>query len=260
MSAHVASDFVSTLRSVEQSLQIPLPERTRILRELQFDLEELQARFVSQGVEPTEARQRALDALVPDGAVLEQLDRLHQSAYHRVTRRLDDRHLRMLERSALAVMTAVVLGVQTTALFRLDLLSDPSPFLGPVLALGGVTLALGFWKAFELWVKRDYERPERGLGIILGMCAVILGTGFGGLLLDLYWLAERLEAAPELSGPLIRESLSRDSVLVAITFLIALMGGLLWLILSQWLAWVSGAHRAVLGLDTSSTKPKKALT
>jgi hypothetical protein len=225
VSAHAARGFVSTLRRVEQSLQVPLPERTRILRELEFDLEELQASFVAQGAEPLDARRRALDALVPNGRVLEQLDRLHQSAYRRATGHLSGRHLQLLERVLLAVMTAGVLGMQTVALVRLDLLSDPSPFLVPVLALGGAMLALVLWKAFELWVKQDHEQPDRGLSGILGLCVVIVGAGFGGMILDFYWLAARLEAAPELSDPLMREWLIRDSALVAVTFLVALAGG-----------------------------------
>lgn len=253
MNAQAARGFVPTLRHVEQFLRVPLPERTRILRELEFDLEELQARFVTQGVEPQEARQRALDAMVPDRRVLEQLDRLHESAYRRATRHLGGGRLQLVERSVLAVMTAGVLGMQTVALLRLDLLRDPSPFLGPVLALGGGMLALVLWKVFELFVKQDHERPYRGLAGILGLCAIIVGAGFGGMILDFYWLAGRLEAAPELSDPLIMEWLIRDSALVAVTFLLALAGALAWLILTQWLAWVSGAHRAALGLDDLST-------
>lgn len=257
MNAHAARGFVPTLRRVEQSLRIPLPERTRILRELEFDLEELQASFVAQGLEPPDARQRALDALVPDGRVLEQLDRLHQSAYRRATRHLSGARLQLIERSVLALMTAGVLGMQTIALLRLDLLKDPSPFLGPVLALGGGLLALVLWKVFELWVKQDHERPYRGVAGILGLCGVIVGAGFGGMILDFYWLASRLEVAPELSDPLIMEWLVRDSALVAVTFLLALAGALAWLVITQWLAWVSGAHRAALGLDKFSTSQRR---
>jgi hypothetical protein len=257
MNTQAARGFVPTLRHVEQSLRAPLPERTRILRELEFDLEELQARFVTQGVEPTEARQRALDALVPDGRVLEQLDRLHESAYRRATRHLDDAFLQVAERAALAAMTAGVLGIQTVTLLRLDLLADPSPFLWPVVTVGGGMLALVLWKVFELFIKKDHEHPYRGLTGILGLCGVILGAGFGGMILDFYWLAGRLEAAPELSEPLITEWLIRDSALVAATFLFVLAGALAWLILTQWLAWVSGAHRVALGLDNLSTWPRR---
>jgi hypothetical protein len=249
MSSHAARGFVSTLRRVERALQTSIPERTRILSELEFDLEELQARLVAQGLEPEEARQRALESLVPDGRVLEQLDRLHQSAYRRLTSGLHGDQLRLLERALLVGMMAGVLGIQTVACLRLNLLSDPSPFLLPVLAMGVALFTLVLWKGFELWIKQDHARPRRGMKGILALSGLIVGTACGGTVLDFYSIAASLEATPELADPLLVEWVARDSALLAVAFLLALAGALAWLVLNQWLAWVSSAHRAVLGFD-----------
>ena len=69
--------------------------------------------------------------------------------------------------NALGLTTLSVVVGGSSALLSADLFSNPSPFLWPVLALGGTLFALVLAKAFQLWVKRDHVAPGRGLGVIL---------------------------------------------------------------------------------------------
>ena len=50
-----ARSFVPVLRKLERGLVSPVPARLRILRELEFDLEELQGRFRADGLSDEEA-------------------------------------------------------------------------------------------------------------------------------------------------------------------------------------------------------------
>lgn len=248
MSAAAVRIFLPTLREVERDLRIPIPDRVRILRELEFDLEEFCDRLVAHGLPADEARIRALEALVPDGTALRELDLLHASLYGRITRRLSGDHLRVLERSALAVATASVLLVQALTLVRANLLRDPSPFLWPVLGLGALLFAAITAKVFELWVKGDHSTPGRGLSGILALAGTTLAAGICGTFVDLYRLAGFLESAPELAATLASQWLVRDSALLSVSILLSLAGGLTWFVLTQWLTLVSVAHRDVLGL------------
>ena len=63
VSAQAARGFAPVLREVERGLALPIPERVRILRELEFDLEELCARLVAGGLSEELARGRAQLAL-----------------------------------------------------------------------------------------------------------------------------------------------------------------------------------------------------
>lgn len=248
MNAGAARLFLPTLRDVERELRVPIPERVRILRELEFDLEELRDRLVAHGVSADEARTRALDALVPDRTALRELGRLHAPLYRRVTRHLSGGRLRVLERSALALAIASVLLVQGSALVRANLLRDPSPFLWPVLGLGALLFAATLAKVFELWIKGDHTTPDRGLRGILVLAGVTLAAGVGGAFVDFYRLAGMLEGAPELAVTLTSQWLLRDSVLLSVSLLLSLAGGLAWFVLTQWLTLVSGDRRDVLGL------------
>ena len=131
---------VPVLRQLESGLASPVPARLRILRELEFDLEELQGRFRADGLSDEEARRRAIEALVPDGEALETLDRLHMPWYRRVTRRLSPADLRLAERGALVVATASVLIGQTLTLMKTNLLGSPSLFLWPFATYWRVSL------------------------------------------------------------------------------------------------------------------------
>ena len=249
MTPPAARIFLPDLRAVERQMTLPLPERVRILRELEFDLEELRDRLLTQGLSAEDAQARALEALVPDPEALRQLGTLHAPLYLRATRPLGDRRLWLLERTALGLATGFVLVVGTAMLLRADLLGDPSPFLWPVIGLGGLLFAAVIAKVFQVWIKRDHRRPRRGLASILTLSGLILGTGIAGTLFDLYRLAAILERAPDRAAILASGWLVRDAALLSVSLLLALAGALAWFILAQWLALVSDAYRRALGLE-----------
>ena len=59
VSGQAARGFAPVLREVERGLALPIPERVRILRELEYDLEELSAQLVAGGLTEEAARGRA---------------------------------------------------------------------------------------------------------------------------------------------------------------------------------------------------------
>lgn len=248
MSSRAARGFLPVLRELDRELPVPLPDRVRILRELEYDLEQLRDGLVARGVNPDEARRRALEALLPDRLSRHELGRVHAPLYRRLTQSIDEHRLRLVERSALALATATVLLAETLVLLRVDLLNDPSPFLWPVIGLGACLFAVCVAEVFALWIKRDHRRPERRLGAILGVSGAILAAGIVGSIVDFYRLAGILEGAPGLEGALASRWLVRDAALLSVSILLSLAGGLVWFVLVQWVALVSGARREVLGL------------
>jgi len=240
--------FAPILRDVERGLAIPIPGKVKILRELHADLEELQDRLVDEGLSPDEARGRALEALVPDLESLAALGSLHTPLYRRLTRRFSSRNVRIAERAALAMAAGLVLAVQAFSLLRVDLMRNPSPLLVPVLIGGTGLFALILWKVFQLWIKGDHDRVERGLATILGVSGGLLILGPMGMILDLYRLAIHLERVPERAVGLVSDWLVANSALVAVSTILAMAGGLAWFVFSHWLALVSGAREEILEL------------
>ncbi len=239
--------FLPTLRRLDRDLTVPVPDRLRILRELEFDLKALSGELEARGMPPYEARTRALDALVPDGATLRELDRLHAPHYRRLTRHFNPGRLRTLERSALVLATAAVLLAETLLLLRADWLRHASPFLWPVLGLGALLFAAIAAQSFRLWVKHDHQDPAANFRVILLVSGLTLATGVLGAFADFFRLAGALQAEPELAGSLLPEWLAGTCVLLSFSLLLALTGGLAWFIPAHWLALVSGARDELLG-------------
>lgn len=239
--------FLPTLRRLDRDLTVPVPDRLRILRELEFDLEALSAELEARGMPPDVARTRALDALVPDGATLRELDRLHAPHYRRLTRHLSPGRLRTVERSALVLATAAVLLAETLVLLRADWLRHASPFLWPVLGLGALLFAAIAAQSFRLWVKHDHQDPAASFRVILFLSGLTLATGVLGALADFFRLAGTLQAEPGLAGSLLPEWLFGSCVLLSFSLLLAIAGGLAWFVPAHWLALVSGARAELLG-------------
>ena len=239
--------FLPTLRRLDRDLTVPVPDRVRILRELEFDLEALSGELEARDMPAEEARTRALDALVPDGATLRELDRLHAPHYRRLTSHFSPGRLRTLERSALALATATVLLAESLLLLRADWLRHASPFLWPVLGLGALLFAAIAAQSFRLWVKHDHQEADRSFRVILLLSGLTLATGVFGAFADFFRLAGALQAEPGLAGALLPEWLFGSCVLLSFSLLLALAGGLAWFVPAHWLALVSGAHAELLG-------------
>lgn len=249
MNARAARPFLPNIRAVERDLALPIPERMRILEELEYDLEALRDRFVADGFSPTEARARALELLLPGRVSLGELGHLHRPLYRRLTQRLRGDRLRLLEQSLLALATFCVLAGQLMAMLRADILSDPSPFLWPVLALGVLLTVACAHRAFVLWVTRDHRDPSRGVRTILMLAGATLTTGVIGTGVDFYRLAGRLEQATAGSAAAVLEWIKQDAALLSVSILLASAGGLAWFVLTHWWTQVSDARRELLGFD-----------
>lgn len=252
MNAEVVRPFLPTLRNVERRLGVPIPARVRILRELEFDLEQLRARLEAEGVAADEARALSLDALVPDERVLQELGRLHTPRYHRFTRHFRDDRVRRFERCALAMLMIALLIAEALFLFRAGLFTNPSPFLWPVIGLGTVSCTIIAWEAFALWVKGDSRLARKAPSALLLTAGLTLMLGLFGALVDTYQVAARPDGMTSLM-PRSFEWLVRETALLSVSMVLTLAAALGWFALTQWLTQVSGAHREVLGLDSIDT-------
>lgn len=248
MSARAARPFLSDIRRIERELPVPVPVRLRILRELEYDLEELRERFLAKGLDAGEASQRARDALLPDALALLELGQVHTPTYRRLAARLGPDRIQILERAALAVVTAVVVWVEAAALVGVDLLSDASPFLWPVMGLGGLLCTAVLGAAFRLWVKRDRAGLDRGPAALLWLAGFTLLVGVAGALVDSIGLATLLERSPELASVEVSLWVVREAALLSAAILVAMAGGLAWLVLGLWHALVRADRLDLLDL------------
>lgn len=255
MSGETFMSFDDLVRALSTRPSLPLPARTRLLRELRADLDGMTRRLVEAGLAPHEARRRAAETLLPDDLTLSELERMGRPWYRRVTASLDGPGLVRVERTALVLATVAILAFETSVLVGAGLLADPSPFLWPVAALGAVLLTAVTAKAFQLWVKGAHDRPRRGLTAIAVLSALTLATGSIGALFDLTLLAGALERSPTESVPLATRWLVQDAALLSAAIILSVAGALGWFVLSRWIVHAEDAHREAAVAPTSLDDP-----
>ena len=226
MSRAGSRPFLGALQAFDGALTLPLPDRTRLVRELESDLEQLRSRFLAEGLSADEADRQAVQALLPDGPALLALEAIHEPAYRTWirawTRAWGEKRVRIVERGTLAASVGLLLLAGSVALAGTDLFLDPSPFLIPVLALGAAAQVVAVWKAFELWVRGEHGRPARGLTLLMALCLGTLLLGAAGSLVDTWVLAGALAAGPAQAAAMMWAGLVRTCGLLAVTLLLTL--------------------------------------
>ena len=238
--------FDEALRSAAAALDLPQPDRTRILEEIAADLEDLKAELVRRGFAEPEAELRAVELLAPSDVAVRALVDVHEPRYRWLERRFSPSILRRSERAAVMLVTVAALAAVVVPLARGGLPRDPSPFLVPIFALLAGVLALAGQKAIQLYFQGDHEpgRLRSGLsGILVGSCLGV-GCALSGFVFELYGLMRGVEAAtPERIGPLLARRVVDMSVLVGAGLVTVLVGGLCWFILLNKIEAVERAHR-----------------
>lgn len=252
-----ASPFEDALQRVADRLDLPQPERTRILEEIATDLEELRTGLVQRGVSANDAERRAVRLLVPSEPAIDALIELHEPLHRKLTRRFSPSAMRRAERTILLLVTAGALGPMLATLLRSGVLTDPSPLLWGVIALDAVILLVAGRKALQLLFVREHDPGSlrHGLGLLLAGSGIGLGIGVGGLVLELYGLAAGVEASGRATTELIIPWLLDSSALLAASLITALLGGLCWFLLLQKVERVEQAHQRAAMLVGGISSP-----
>lgn len=238
------------LRSAAASLDLPQPDRARILEEIAADLEELRAELVRRGFPEDEAETRAVELLGPSELAVRALVDVHEPLYRSLARRFSPSVMKRTERVAVLLVTALALASAVIPMARAGLPGHPSPFLIPIFALLAGALVLAGQKAIRLWVEKDHApaRLRSGLGSLLAVSGLAVGASCVGFIFELYRLMLRIEAAPARMGPAVVRWILDTSVLVGAGLVTALVGGLCWFVLLQKVEGVERAHRSEASL------------
>jgi hypothetical protein len=238
--------FQASLERIDAALTVPQPQRGRVIAELAADLEDLYGTLRADGLPAADAERRALELVLPDGAALRELEVLHQPLYRRLSSRLSGSARVRLERAAVALLSLVVVGSTAAALPLGMLLTDPSPFLVPVIALGcaGVVTAMVCALRMFLLGAASPDDGARGLDIVLLFAAAGPFVAATGMLIDFYIAIGSIMADPDRTAAVLIRLLRTDGILLVSALCLALLTSLSWLLLHARLAVVREAAAA----------------
>lgn len=161
--------FAPLLERVDRELNLPQPQKSRLLEELAADAAGLHAHLRTRGVPEPEAMREVERWLAAAPETVRQLESIHSPLYLRWASRLSEPGRRRMERAALAVV--VLCTLLATIPLALGGALGRAPFASGwlVVLLGVGSCAVMAERWFALWVRKDHGGDRRrGLGFLVG--------------------------------------------------------------------------------------------
>lgn len=125
--------FSEILRQTSERLDLPQPEKSRILLEIASDLEDLYGLYRGQGLEEREAVRRAEEKLAVSDEALAELARIHESPFRRFLGRISEQAQTRWERVLLTALVVFIALFAGRELLSTELYHRASRFVWPVL-------------------------------------------------------------------------------------------------------------------------------
>ncbi len=149
--------FDDVLTQVERALDIPYPQRTQVVRELEFDLWALYEALREQGFSDAEARAQALHELDLDEANLASLTDLHTPTIRRIVLRLPKPAREPAEwlAAGLSLFAGVFFIISEVPM--LDFMREGGFAMWVILLIGGLGALLHLRRILSWFVIRDHS-------------------------------------------------------------------------------------------------------
>lgn len=238
--------FAPALARLAERLDLAPAAKSRVLIEMRADLEALYEHHRARGCPPSIARELAEERVLPSEEALAALVGLHASPLVRWLDGLSGRLRRGWEFLAAGTVLAAAFGGAAWIVLRVGFLFPPSPFLWPVLALGGACLAGALPHGWALFV-RNSARAAAGrtlpLYLVAGAAAVLVGAA--GLVLGLHGTALAAAGGGLAAGDLLGR-LARDAALLATALAVTFCAGGAWFLFANRAAALRRAELAFL--------------
>jgi hypothetical protein len=225
--------FAEILKRTGDRLDLPQPEKSRILLEIASDLEDLYDLYRGQGIDEEEAARRASEKLVVSDEALAQLVQIHESSFRKFLNRISDQAQTRWERVLLTALVIFVALYAGRELFSSQLYVRAGGFVWPILGIGLMTVFTAVFRIYALYIKRDHaiRRLRAGLAwLVAGGCASIV-IGLFGAIIETFRAVRMGVADIEMSLHHTIDGALRCSAMLIVSLLTAIAAFCLWFVL-----------------------------
>jgi hypothetical protein len=239
--------FKTVLTKLQNRLELPQPEKSRILLEIAGDLDDLYQYYKDQGIEEEKAIQRVLEKIDLSDENLKELIHIHQPRLKGWMDRLSEQAQTRWERIILVSIFLIVIIACGRVIVTTPFFIHASPFIWPVLGSGVFSIILALWKIYHLYIRKNHSirNIRKGLSLIfyLGLFNIIFGvTGYYIELLNAgdrsFILGSRLFFLITEMSPRFQETLdyiiwwyTRTAAMVMTSLVASMISGILWYLL-----------------------------
>jgi len=182
------SRFREFLKETSAKLDLPQPEKSRILLEIASDMEDLYEVYREKGMDEEAAAARTIEKFALSDEALADLVSVHQSPLQRLLGRISAQACARWERILIALVVCFAIATAGRSLLTTRLFDQANAYVWPILTLAVAILALAAYHAGRLYILRRHRERNlrRGIHWILGLGTASLVVGFTGFTVELY--------------------------------------------------------------------------
>jgi len=252
------SRFREALSDISARISLPQRARARVLLEIAGDLEDLYRAFRARGASEEEAERQALERVDLSDEALRALAWVHGGWFRRLSDAVAERAGSRWEAVTLGVLVVAAVFLSGAVLQAAPMARAAGRWLLPVAGAAAVSLGIGLWKGWVLWLRRDH-RPgglRSGLGALLALTILQLFLAFGGVWVGAWRTLRAIRLEPALAGAATMTWLLGALALLVLGLSLAVLGGLLWFLLLGSVDAIERAEAAtLLALDAVPEGP-----
>jgi len=241
------NNFTPLIKNISEKLDIPQPAKSRILLEIQADIEDSYDWFISRGKTEAQATEAVQEKFAPSADSINELTKIHQSNMKGWLDQMPNHMQNVWERVLFVIIMMVTVGIGIRLLITTSLTTNASIFIWPVLLTGFAIIIIGLVKVYYLYIKKDHNIRTLRNGLdwllflgggslsfaALGYYWELYRIGSLNLLLDtkLLYLINLQDEQFAGSIEIITQWLIKCSSMILGSLFVALLAALIWFVL-----------------------------
>ena len=226
--------FINYLQELNQRIQLPQPQKSRIILEISADLTDLYKYYLQQGMNEEQAKQSALDRMAVSDEEVTELVQIHDHWINRLMNKLSNQGRNRWEKILLLFLIAFTVIFSGNVIFNHEFFRHSSVFITPVLILAISLIIHVITRVYKLFIKRDHtiSRLRKGIPAVLFFGGAALLAGILGFFIDTYLTVSRIAADMEKTLIYFIDWMLRISSLAVFTLFVVIFAAM-----APWAFW-----------------------
>lgn len=225
--------FAATLKTIYSELDLPQPEKSRILLEISADMEDCYQTYLDSGIPEKEAFQQTQDQFSLDSNNLQALVQIHTPPVKRMMDRFSQQAQSRWEKTILLLLLCLILAFAGPDLISMQMIRDAGKYAAPILTFALLGLLVFLFKVYHLNLKKSYDihRLRDGIMLLLFLGGAGLMTGIVGSCTETVQLTKHVLADMDSFLYHFLHTLVQNSAMITMGILNAISVGIYWFIL-----------------------------
>ena len=241
------SRFTPLLQRMNERLNLPQPEKSRVLLEMAGDLDELYELYLNRGYNESDAQRLAEEKVEASDDTITLLIQLNDTFMRKLLRRFSELTQKRIEIFSWVSLLVLIGFMFVMRIMNSKLVYD-SVFIWMLSFLAVSIFGVALSKYYSLYIKKDHEISglHSGLSLIFFLGILSILTGLNGFFFELYKASMNIITEAEKMQIYFPMAIKRSLSLVAVSFVIAVCAALVWFIFTLKTLYIEQLKKNVL--------------